>query len=141
MEPNETIAAYTLYGFGCRCANDAIFVAGHPQNYCCGTVSPKPVELPAPESKAHQKAIAELEDQLDEAQTIAMESITYFSYVICAGIDMTSATAAKKLNSTWCAELNRGVLNEAGLRCLARREVYGFGRTRVAHLVIRVYAA
>merc|ERR1712137_466917 len=100
-----------------------------------------PVELPAPESKAHQKAIAELEDQLDEAETIAMECVTFFSHVICAGIDMTSAAAAKKLNSTWCAELNRGALNEAGLRCLARREVYGFGRSRVAYLVIRVYAA
>ena len=140
MDPNDTIAAYTLYGFGCRCANDATFVSGHPQNDCCGTSCTR-VELPAPESKAHQKAIAELEDQLDEAQNIAMESITYFSYVICAGIDMTSETAAKKLNSTWCAEMNDGILKDASLRCQAKREVYGFGRSRVAYLVIRVYTA
>jgi len=138
-DTDGTLAAYTLYGFGCRCANEAIFVAGHPQNDCCGTSCTR-VELPPPSSAEHQKAILALEERLEDAQSIAMESITYWSYVICAGADTTSETAAAQLNSTWCHEMNQGILQTAGLRCQARREVYGFGRSRVAYLVLRVYA-
>ena len=133
----ETIAAYTFYGFKCRCANSPTFVSGHPQNDCCGTSCTR-VTLPEPASTEYQKALQILEDRLSEAGDIAREATTYCSYVICAGIDMTSAEAAKKLNATWCKEVNEQVLNEVGLNARAEREVYGFGRSRVAYLVIRV---
>ena len=133
----DAIAAYTFYGFQCRCANSPTFVSGHPQNDCCGTSCTR-VTLPEPASTEHQKALQELEDRLGDAEDIAREVTTYCSYVICAGIDMTSAEAAKKLNATWCKEINEQILNEAGLNARAGREVYGFGRSRVAYLVIRV---
>ena len=94
--------------------------------------------LPEPASTEHQKALQELEDRLGDAEDIAREVTTYCSYVICAGIDMTSSEAAKKLNATWCKEINEQILNEVGLNARAGREVYGFGRSRVAYLVIRV---
>mmetsp|Transcript_12428 Transcript_12428/g.34491 ORF Transcript_12428/g.34491 Transcript_12428/m.34491 type:complete len:151 (+) Transcript_12428:156-608(+) len=134
-----TIAAYTLYGFGCsRCSNPPVFLSGSPGNTCCGTSCVR-IEFDPPTEAELQTALAEFETHLDEAAEMAMETITWCSHVVCSGVDGTAQPAAEKLNRDWCATENANVLTPVGLRCSAHREVYGFGRSRVKYLVLRVY--
>ena len=134
---SNTIAAYTYYGFGCRCCNSANFVSGSPKNDPCGTSCSR-VELPLPTSKEHQQALKQLETLLIEADDIPKENIDSCSYTYCAGVDMTSERAANALNDGWCQTQNSQVLNPVGLSCSDAREVFGFGRSRVSYVVIRV---
>lgn len=135
-----TVAAYTLYGFAMnRCCNPPVFLDGAPGNSCCGT-SCAMIENVAPNDPAVQKALTEFESHLDEAADLAKEAgVTWCSHVFCSGVDTTAEKAAKKLNEEWCPKETNTTLSPAGLSCSARREVYGFGRTRVTYLVIRVY--
>mmetsp|Transcript_26177 Transcript_26177/g.31675 ORF Transcript_26177/g.31675 Transcript_26177/m.31675 type:complete len:156 (+) Transcript_26177:47-514(+) len=137
-QTSGTIAAYTFYGFGCRCKNEPTFVPGSPQNDCCGTSGTRVTFDDVP-TQYESSIKNNLESHLDDAVDIAMESITWCSYVCLSQIDKTSETAANALNERWCSARNE-VLRGAGLKCEARREVYGFGRSRVTYLVIRVYA-
>jgi hypothetical protein len=138
-DTDGTIAAYTLYDKGCmkRCFSDPVFHQGSPQNDCCGTSCSR-IYFDPPADQEKQRALEVLEMNLEEAANIAMESITWGSHICFTGMDMTAEQAAKDLNEGWCINQN-DLLRNAGMSCQARREVYGFGRSRVTYLVIRVF--
>jgi hypothetical protein len=96
-----------------------------------------PFDPPTDERKA--KALVALEQDLTAATEEAMEHVNTCSYVWCAQMDSTAAVAARALNDGWCRQWNETRLQEAGLRCQAESEVFGFGRSRVTYLVIRVF--
>lgn len=134
----ETVSAYTLYGFGCsRCCAPPRFVHGAPRNDCCGTSCTSVSTFDPPQQ--YTQALGDLEDSLDEAALIAQEYTTWLSHVFCSQIDGTAAQAAKALDDEWCKSWNEGELSTAGLKCDAASEVFGYGRSRVTYLVIRVY--
>ena len=134
----ETISAYTFYGIGLTrcCTHGPHFLPGAPQNDSCGT-SCTTVRFDPPQE--YLKALGELEKDLEEAAEIAREHVKYCSHVICPQMDSTAGRAAEALNESWCRDWNKKpIFQEAGLKCNAESEVFGFGRSRVTYLVIRV---
>lgn len=124
-----TVAAYTLYGFGCsRGKNPPTFLPGAPRNTCCGT---------SMGAIYFDQTFPEVEQGLSEAADLAMQHVTWCSHICCAGVDMTSESAAQVINQEWCPRYNE-MLEKRNLRIHAAREVFGFGRSRVTYLVIRI---
>mmetsp|Transcript_45938 Transcript_45938/g.143764 ORF Transcript_45938/g.143764 Transcript_45938/m.143764 type:complete len:146 (-) Transcript_45938:294-731(-) len=131
----SSVAAYTLYGFGCgRCSSPCVFVPGAPKDDCCGTTCSH-VEFEKPISLGD--ALEELEADLDEAAAIAEKHTTWCSQVFCSGVDTTAGGVARALNDEWCANWNEK-FEPLGYKVRAFREVYGFGRSRVTFVVLRV---
>mmetsp|Transcript_14102 Transcript_14102/g.25546 ORF Transcript_14102/g.25546 Transcript_14102/m.25546 type:complete len:129 (-) Transcript_14102:920-1306(-) len=85
------------------------------------------------------QVLGDFEDGLEEAALIAQEYTTWLSHMFCSQFDGTAAEAAKALNDGWCKTWNERELSNVGLKCSAASEVFGFGRSRVTCLVIRVY--
>jgi hypothetical protein len=89
------------------------------------------------------QVLGDFEDGLEETALMAQEytCTTWLSHAFCSQFDGTAAEAAKALNDGWCKTWNEGGhgLSNVGLKCSAASEVFGFGRSRVACLVIRVY--
>lgn len=139
LTEDKTIAAYTFYGFGCRCCNQPHFDHGAPRNRCCGT-SGGSFSFDPPSDAAQVKVLTAMEKDLDEATVEAIEYVNNCSYVWCAQIDVTAGEAAQALNQGWCQKWNQE-LGPAGLQCQASSEVFGFGRSRVTYLVVRVFAS
>mmetsp|Transcript_11594 Transcript_11594/g.28566 ORF Transcript_11594/g.28566 Transcript_11594/m.28566 type:complete len:171 (+) Transcript_11594:177-689(+) len=135
-----TVMAYTLHGFGCigckRCCNKAEFMPGAPTEGCCGTSSYIQFDPPMGLSSL----LAEFEESLPDAEEIAREHISYCSHIICSQFDSTAGKAAMAIDTSWCTRWNERMRQE-GLRCQARSEVFGFGRTRTTFLVIRIIRA
>jgi len=69
--------------------------------------------------------------------------LSWWSHVVFSQFDATANKAAAALNQPggWCYGWNENKLHDAGLHCTAASEVYGFGRSRVTYLVIRIRAA
>ena len=134
----DTVAAYTYYGFGCTrcCFPKRHFVAGAPKEDGCGTSCTSLTF--APPAASHAEALARLEDQLDKAARTASDYISWTSHVFFSQCDATAKRAAEALNDEWCSVQNETILHPAGLDCRANGEVFGFGRSRVTYLVIRV---
>mmetsp|Transcript_20471 Transcript_20471/g.58201 ORF Transcript_20471/g.58201 Transcript_20471/m.58201 type:complete len:150 (+) Transcript_20471:71-520(+) len=133
----STIEAFTLYGFGCsRCSSKAEFREGAPANSGCGTSCSSVHFDPA---ERYRQVLQEMEDDLPQAAIQAMEEINWTNHVLCSGTDCTASRAARRLNEDWCDEWNGTRLRHVGLHCSAASEVFGFGRSRVTYLVIRVF--
>eukprot|EP00052_Salpingoeca_macrocollata_P015094 m.119678 g.119678 ORF g.119678 m.119678 type:complete len:155 (-) comp19554_c0_seq2:68-532(-) len=131
----STVAAYTFQGTGCvlRCCAEPAFRAGAPRDTCCGTSCGTMTFEP---EKRFIAPLQELEGGLAEAAAIARQDIDC-CYAWCAQCDTSAEEAAQQLNASWCPKKN-SVLAAHGLSCVASSEVYGFGRSQVTYLVIRV---
>ena len=134
----DTFMAWTIYGFGCsRFCNKAVFVPGAPRSTCCGTSCGANHSFATPGT--HQAdLLGELENDLPAAAAQAKPHLSWPSHVLFTQMDRTADKAAQVLNTGWCRTWNYECLHAAGLHCVASREVFGFGRSRVTHLVIRV---
>jgi hypothetical protein len=135
---DNTVMAYTLYGFGCcnvgRCCHNSEFFAGAPRELCCGVSGQQEFTPPL----AIQPILEELETGLEEAANISMNHVTWCSHICCSGFDSTGSAAARALNADWCRRWNIR-LNKHGLQIHASSEVFGFGRSRATFLVLRVH--
>lgn len=136
----NSVAAFTYRGFGCaRCCSLSEFFEGAPTNTCCGTsCGSVHFELPIPTQD--KNLWQDFQADLPAAAEMAQEHISTWSYIFCTQFDTTSARAAQILNQSWCAKWNENRLHTAGYHCAASSEVYGFGRSRVTYLVIRIVA-
>ena len=137
----ETVAAWTLYGFGCsRCCNKAVFVAGAPRGTFCGTSCGRDGSFP-PLPTEQAKLLSDLENDLVTAANQALPHLSWVSHVLFSQLDRTAEKAANALNNHqegWCHEWNQKCLHAAGLHCVASSEIHGFGRSRTTSLVIRI---
>eukprot|EP00045_Choanoeca_perplexa_P018554 m.293084 g.293084 ORF g.293084 m.293084 type:complete len:142 (-) comp18371_c0_seq1:33-458(-) len=135
MSSSATVAAYTLYGFGSsRCCASQDFVPGHPATGCCGTACGSQHYEDDSSFTPHRNAF---EADLERAAQIASQDISWCCHVFCSGVDTTAKPAAQRLNQSWCPEWSEK-LRKVNLKVVAAREVYGFGRSRLTALVIRV---
>jgi hypothetical protein len=113
-----------------------LFAAPRKTADCCGT-SCTNVTFDPPQP--YLQVLGDFEDGLEESALIAQEYTTWLSHMFCSQFDGTAAEAAKALNDGWCKTWNERELSNVGLKCSAASEVFGFGRSRVTCLVIRVY--
>ncbi|EDQ88753.1 uncharacterized protein MONBRDRAFT_37353, partial [Monosiga brevicollis MX1] len=145
----RTVAAYTLYGFGCtRCCASPAFVTGAPApSFCGASCGSKQFDGGEGDGDGGGGSLLygpfrqDLEADLERAAEIARNDITWCSHIFCSGCDSTAKAAARRLNESWCAEWNRGRLTGSGLQVQAVEEVYGFGRSRATFLLLRVMMA
>eukprot|EP00730_Choanoeca_flexa_P013755 TRINITY_DN5666_c0_g1_i1.p2 TRINITY_DN5666_c0_g1~~TRINITY_DN5666_c0_g1_i1.p2 ORF type:complete len:139 (+),score=28.50 TRINITY_DN5666_c0_g1_i1:332-748(+) len=129
----STVAAYTLYGFGMgRCCASQEFVPGAPAPSGCGTACSSE-QFDGADFAQRSK----FEADLDRAAQMASENISWCCHIFCSGVDNTARPAAKRLNESFCPEWSKKLSSDQ-LKVVAAREVYGFGRSRMTTLVIRV---
>jgi hypothetical protein len=137
VEETSTVIAYTLYGFGCRCTSTSEgFVRGAPRDGGCGTVACSGHEFTPPMRFA--EVLAAFEADLPRATAVAETSIDKCTHLWCAQCDTSADSVAAALNSGFCRDWNQGGLGREGLQCEARSEIFGFGRSRVTYVVIRI---
>jgi hypothetical protein len=131
----HTVAAYTLYGFGCSRCSSHDFRPGAPTHTCCG-IPCTSVQFNNNDVR-YDQIKPQLEASLPDAAKIAHENIDKCCNFVCALCDLSADTAAAELNRAWCPQWNEQ-LQSSGLRCVATSEIHGFGRSAVNYLVIRV---
>ena len=148
-----TVMAYTMYGFGCgRFCAPPTFVAGAPKDSFCGTVGCRGFTdfPPIADDNPQAKVLTALQNDLDAAAAQALPHLSWWSHILCTQFDHTAERAARVLNNNnnngddnnergWCQRWNEDSLHAVGLHCVASRDVCGFGRSRVTHLVLRIF--
>lgn len=130
----NTVAAWTYGGKCCDCGTPE-WREGAPKTGCCGVPTTLQFEVPM----ALSDVITSVEEELKEADEIAVEQVSWWSYVFCTACDpdCSADKAARALNADWCQRMTQS-LQQHGLRCYAMPEVHGFGRSQQTFLVLRV---